>query len=187
MQLVKPAQEHLPDYSAALKTGWSPNNLRPEAAQEQLDHIARDPVGFLAKLEDPEARAGDVLLPDGSYVKRLPSVRRWIWDDGFCGSIGLRWQPGSDALPPTASGHVGYAIVPWRRREGHASAALRAILPEARAVGLTVVDVVTDPENVASIGVITKAGDVLVDRYTRDPALGLGDEVRYRISLEAVL
>ena len=48
MQLVKPATEHLPSYIAALKCGWSPDNLRPEAAQEQLEQIASDAESFLA-------------------------------------------------------------------------------------------------------------------------------------------
>ena len=29
-------------------------------------------------------------LPDGSQVARLPSLRYWLWDGVFCGSIGLR-------------------------------------------------------------------------------------------------
>lgn len=183
-RLVRPAMEHLAEYCAALGKGWSPNNLRPEVAQEQLDTIARDAEGFLASLEDPEARGGPVLLPDGSTVPRLPSLRRWIWKDGFAGSIGLRWQPGTADLPLTCSGHLGYAVVPWRRREGLASFALRAILPRARAVGLPYVDLTVEPENAASVGVIRKCGGVLVTHRDKHPSVGTGTEALYRIQLE---
>lgn len=183
MKLVRPERVYLDDYCAALETGWSPNNLRPEVAGQQLTDIARDADAFLVRLEDPEARGGDVKLLDGSFVKRLPSIRRWIWAGGFCGSIGLRWQPGTDALPPTASGHIGYAVVPWRRREGFATAALCAMLPEARRVGLTAVDITIDPNNVASIGVIEKVGGQLISLHERPSALGDAGEVLFRIPL----
>lgn len=188
MALVTPTRAHLPDYCAALARGWSPNNLRAEAAQEELQTIAEDADAFLASLGDPDARRGDVKLPDGTFTKRLPSLRLWMWDNGvqggFCGSIGLRWQPGTNDLPKTASGHVGYAVVPWRRRQGHASAALCAILPIARKVGLDWIELTTDPGNVASIGVIEKAGGYFISRSPRPPQHGTGDDLRYRIDLK---
>ena len=37
MKLVWPAREYLPSYAAALKRGWSPDNIRgAAAAQEEL-------------------------------------------------------------------------------------------------------------------------------------------------------
>lgn len=182
MVLVAPTPERLPAHRDALARGWSPDNLRPEAAAEQLRRIEKDPAGFLARLEDRDARGGPVTLPDGSQVPRLPSVRRWIWRDGFAGSIGLRWRPGTEALPPHCLGHVGYAVVPWRRREGLATAALREILPQARAVGLRHVEVTTDP-GFASLGVIARAGGVLVERFDAPEAVGGGAHLRWRIAL----
>lgn len=183
MQLITPCLEHLGTYRAALETGWSPNNTRPAAATEELQAISKDPDAFIASLDDPEARGADIQLPDGSFVQRLPSFRRWIWADGFCGSIGLRWQRGTNALPPTCLGHIGYAVVPWRRDEGLATFALGAILPEARAVGLTAVDLTADPENIASVRVIEKNGGQLVTYRDKLPAHGTGKEVLFRIEL----
>lgn len=183
MQLVVPGLEYLDAYRAALETGWSPRTTRPEAAAEERQAILRDPVAFVASLEDPNARGDDIQLPDGSFVTRLPSFRRWIWDDGFCGSIELRWQQGTNALPPTCLGHIGYAVVPWRRREGLATFALGAILPEARGVGLTAVELTADPENIASVRVIEKNRGQRVTHRDKLLAHGDGKEVLFRIDL----
>lgn len=145
--------------------------------------IAQDAGSFVANLDDPYAKAGPVTLPDGSQVPRLPSIRRWIWDNELCGHIGLRWQPGTEELPPTCSGHIGYAVVPWRQGEGLATAALMAILPEAITIGLRHVDVTTSPENPASVRVIEKAGGVLVKSYTAEKALGGHETLLFRIAL----
>ena len=98
-------------------------------------------------------------------------MRRWIWDNEFCGHISFRWKPGTEQLPPTCSGHIGYAVVPWRQGEGLASATLVTFLPEAKDVGLNYVQVTTRPDNPASIRVIEKAGGTLVRAYTADKAL----------------
>jgi predicted acetyltransferase len=184
LRLVRPALEHLPSYAAALKTGWSPDNTRPEAAGEQLQAIERDPAAFVAGLEDRGAKGPPITLPDGSQVPRLPGFRRWMWDDGFCGSIGLRWQPGTAALPPHVLSHCGYAVVPWKRRRGYATEALRLLLPEARALGLPWVDLTTDAGNLASRRVILANGGVLVERFAEPSAHGGGEGLRFRINLD---
>ncbi len=74
-----------------------------------------------------------IRLPGGGEVPRLPGVVLWIWDGGFCGAINLRYQPGTEELPPHVSGHVGYAVVPWKQRQGHTTRALGLLLPIARA------------------------------------------------------
>jgi predicted acetyltransferase len=185
-QLVRPAAEHLAEYEAALRRGWSPDNVRGEATRlEQLDAIGRDPAGFLAGLDDPDARGGPVILPDGSQAPRLPGFRRWIRDAGFCGSIGFRWQHGTPDLPPHVLGHIGYAVVPWRRREGLATRALGLLLREVAPLGLPWVELTTDPGNAASIAVITANGGRLVEQFDAGPAYGGKPELRFRIALPA--
>ncbi len=184
MILIKPRVEQIPAYVSALQRGWSPDNLRPQAAQEQIASISGNAELFVSNLDDPTAKAGPAILPDGSKVPRLPSIRRWIWDDGFCGHVSLRWTPGTEELPPTCSGHIGYAVVPWRRGEGLASAALLAILPEALAVGLAYVIITTSPENPASVRVIEKAGGALIRTYIADRALGGHETLEFRILLK---
>lgn len=183
MELVWPAEPYLASYAAALERGWSPDNVRGEAAaREELEQIARDPAAFLRAQVDREAKGPPITLPDGSTVTRLPGYRRWMWDGEFCGSIGLRWQPGTSALPPYTLGHIGYAVVPWKRRRGYATRALGLILSEARAEGLEYVEITTDPDNVASQRVAMANGGVLVERFPA-PWYGPGERLRFRIDL----
>jgi predicted acetyltransferase len=184
MQLVQPASEHLSAYVAALRRGWSADNVRGAvAAQEQLARIEHDAAAFLASLDDRHAKGPPITLPDGSQALRIPGFIRWMWDDGeFCGSIGFRWQTGTTALPPHVLGHIGYAVVPWKQGRGHATEALRQLLPEARALGLPYVEITTDPDNVASQRVVEKAGGVLVERVTEPAAYGAKPGLRFRIA-----
>lgn len=97
-------------------------------------------------------------------MPRLPGFRRWIWDGEVAGSIGLRWQRGTAELPPHVLGHIGYAVMPWKRRRGHATEAVRLMLGEARALGLPFVE-------------------ITVGRFFEDAAYGGAESLRYRIDL----
>jgi predicted acetyltransferase len=174
--------EHLDAYCSALPMGWSPDNLRPDATQDELAEIAQYPGTFLSRLEDLQGQGPPVILPDASSVPRLPSLKRWIWTNGFCGSIALRWLPGTDDLPPTCLGHIGYAVVPWRRREGLATAALKEMLLIAHEVGLQRVDLTADAYNTASIGVISGGGRY-VKTFITPEQIGGHTDALYRIDL----
>lgn len=186
LTLVRPDSAHLPGFVDALERGWSPDNVRGEAAaREMLSLIARDTDGFVASLDDPEARGGPIPLPDGSRVERLPGYHRWLWDGEFCGSMGFRWRPGTPALPAHVLGHIGYAVAPWKRGRGYATAGLGLMLQEAVSTGLPWVELTTDPENLASRRVIARNGGYLVERFSKSPAYGGGESLRYRIDLAA--
>lgn len=186
MRLVRPEAIHLPSYVDALQRGWSADTTRPAACAEELARIEADAARFLAAMEDREAAGGPVTLPDGSTAPRLPGFRRWMWDEAdgsFAGSIGLRWQSGTTALPPHCLGHIGYTVVPWKRRRGFATQGLALMLVEAGAVGLPFVHITTDPDNLASQRVITANGGVLVERFTQPAQFGHNPGLRYRIQL----
>ena len=184
MQLVVPALEHLPSYIDALNRGWSPDNIRGRAAAlDELAEIEKDRQAFVARLVDRDAKGAPVKLPDGSTRPRLPGYRLWMWDGEFCGSIGLRWQAGTNELPDWVLGHIGYAVVPWKSRRGYGTLALAQMLANARTEGLDYVEITTDPDNAGSRRVIEANGGVLVERF-RKPALYGGKEgMRYRIDL----
>jgi len=185
MELVRPGMQHLASYVEALERGWSADNVRGAvAAMEELARISEDATAFLAAMEDREAKGPLVTLPDGSHVARIPGFRRWIWDGVFCGSIGIRWQVGTAELPPHCLGHIGYAVVPWKQGQGYATAALRAMLREARALGLPYVEVTTDPDNVASQRTILKCGGELFEEFVKPAQFGAKPGLRYRIALD---
>lgn len=180
LRLLEPSLEHLGAYATALERGWSPNNIL-DVSTEQLAAIRADGAAFVASLLSQD---GIITLPDGRQIPKLPSRVRWLWDGEFCGQIGLRWQPGTDALPSYVLGHVGYAVVPWKRRRGYATAALRVMLDEAREVGLGSIEITTDKGNVASCKVIEANGGQFVEEFV-EPHYGEDARLRYRIALGA--
>lgn len=185
LSLVTPAAEHLPAYLAALNRGWSPDNtIGGEGTRlRQLAKIAEDPDGFLASLEDLEAKGDDIVLPDGSTVKRLPGFVRWIWDGDFCGAVNFRWQAGTEDLPPHVLGHVGYGVVPWKQGRGHATQALGLLLPQVRLHGLRWIELTTDEDNVPSQKVILSNGGVLIGRFDKPAVYGGGVSLRWRVAV----
>ena len=178
MQLVAPSPEYVPSYAAALETGWSPSNVINVSAG-QLAAIFKDPVAFVAGLL---LQGGTITLPDGTAIPRLPFVLRWMWDGSFCGSISLRWQNGTHALPSHVLGHIGYAVVPWKRGRGYATEALRMMLAEAARIGLHRIEITADPDNLASQRVIEKAGGRYVEMFV-NAHFGSEPHLRYVVDL----
>lgn len=183
LELVWPALEYLPGYVSALERGWSPDNVRPEVGAEELARIRESPERFVRLQVDRLAEGPPITLPSGVAVPRLPGYRLWMWDGEFCGSIGFRWQPGTTELPPHCLGHVGYAVVPWKRRCGYATTALRLMLSHVCQEGLPFVELTTDPENVASQRVIEANGGTLVERFRKTRDYGEAEGLKYRILL----
>lgn len=169
LALVVPARAHLASYEAALEAGWSPNTTR-DVSGEQLAALRADSDAFLASLVP---RPGEtIILPDGREVERLPGCVRWMWDGEFAGSINFRHVPGTIALPGHVLGHVGYGVVPWKRRRGYAGRALRLMLPIARKAGMAEIEVCCDSENTISRRVIEGQGGVLARRFPNPHAAG---------------
>ena len=183
-ELVTPTLERLPAFVDALRRGWSPDNTRREAAiRHHLDAIGRNPERFITDQDDPLARGGDITLPDGTRVARLPGFHLWMWDGDFCGVIGARWEPGTTDLPPHCLGHVGYSVTPWKQRRGYATAALRLVMPRLRALGLPFVVLTTNADNRPSQKVILANGGRLLEAFTKPEAFGGGEGLRFRLDL----
>jgi predicted acetyltransferase len=184
MELVRPTLAHLDGYRAALERGWSSDNVRLEAAtREELAEIAKDPQAFVERMVDREAKGPPIELLDGTLAQRLPGYRLWMWDGEFCGSIGFRWQPGTSELPPHVLGHIGYAVVPWKRRLGYGTRALALMLTEARREGLAWVEITTDEDNLPSQKIVLANGGALVERFVKPASLGGKPSLRFRVEL----
>jgi len=166
LRLLAPSLQHLPGYVAALAAGWSPDTTQDVSA-EQLAAIRRNPAGFLAELTRQD---GMFTQASGRQVPRLPSHIFWLDDGEFCGVINLRFVAGSDLLPDYVSGHIGYAVVPWKKRRGYATCALALMLPVAREVGLSRVEITCDEDNEPSRRVIEKNGGMLTGKREQSAA-----------------
>ena len=92
----------------------------------------------------------------------VPSTTLW-WVDGaeYLGRIAVRHRLTPKLLEK--GGHIGYDVRPSARRQGHATAMLRAALPVARGLGITLALITCDADNEASRRVIEANGGVLED------------------------
>ncbi len=184
LRLIRPDRAALPAYVDALQRGWSADNIRgAAAAEEELAAIATDADAFLAQLYDPEGAGPPIKALDGTLFQRLPGMRLWLWDGEFCGSIGFRWPRDGGDLPEHVPGHIGYAVVPWKRQLGYATQALALLLPKARERGLAFVDLTTEVANLPSQKAITANGGREVERFFKPDAHGGAESIRWRIDL----
>lgn len=183
VQLRAPDLDSLPAYLAALRTGWTPESDHDRGAADRLiASIEADPQRFVSRLWNPAGLGAPVTLRDGRVVPRLAHVRHWIFDDGYCGELNLRWQPGTSELPDYCDGHVGYAVVPWKRRLGVATAALQRLATIASTFGLQWLDIAMRADNLASRRVAESAGASLVGEYVAEEQGGV-QACRYRLPL----
>jgi predicted acetyltransferase len=185
MDLMAPAIDLLASYRDALQRGWCNERatVDAEGAAAELAEVDADPEAFVALLNHPTRGDTPVTLEDGSKVPRLPGIHRWMWDGDYCGAISVRWQPGTTDLPPYCLGHIGYAVVPWKRRRHYASSALAQMLILARDSGLPFVEIVTDVENAPSQAVVRANGGHLVEEFVTPPASGAFAAMRFRVDL----
>jgi elongation factor Tu len=69
LQLVEPSLATLSGFVDALERGWSRDNIGLEKTiRSDLAWIARDPSGFVASLDDVEAKGAPITLPDGTEM-----------------------------------------------------------------------------------------------------------------------
>jgi predicted acetyltransferase len=124
-----------------------------------FDRVDVTEAGCRAVVEHLLAQADPATeLPEG----RVHCTYYWMTDgDEFVGYLALR-----HSLTPwllEEGGHIGYAVRPSRRGEGHATRALALALPEAAALGIDRVLLTCDEDNVASRRTIEGAGGAYED------------------------
>jgi predicted acetyltransferase len=88
----------------------------------------------------------------------------WWWTEGeeYIGRISMRHEL-NDHLREWG-GHIGYDVRRSRRREGHATRMLAAVLVEAAGRGIDLALLTCDADNVASQKVIRANGGALADQ-----------------------
>ena len=90
-----------------------------------------------------------------------------MWTTGHIvgfGQLRHRASRGSD-LPEGAETHINYSICEPHRRKGYGTALLALLLDEARRIGLEVVRVGADSDNLGSLNVIRNNGGRLVAKF----------------------
>lgn len=134
-----------------------------EFLAESPDHIPGAPSlakadsyeKWIAHLENDLTNPGPGRVPATQYI----GVRE---EDGLVvGVIQLRHSLNEYLLKE--GGHIGYSVRPSERRKGYASTLLQLCLAEAKQLGIERVLITCDDDNIASAGVIEKAGGVLQD------------------------
>jgi predicted acetyltransferase len=124
--------------------------------------------GFAMYVAVLGARARGEQVPDGFVAC---TTRWWVENDYYLGRIAIRHE-----LTPRlheVGGHIGFDVRPGARRNGHATAMLRAALPVAQRLDIDTALVTCDVRNTASRKVIERLGGELEDQRA--------DKLRYWI------
>ncbi|MEU9172827.1 GNAT family N-acetyltransferase [Streptomyces sp. NPDC048420] len=118
----------------------------------------REPAGFAAFV--------DMLLAEPERPRRPDWVEMTnLWyaeSDTFLGRLSIRHRLNPYLLE--LGGHIGYAVRPGARRQGHATAMLRAALPRCRQLGIDRALLTCDTTNTASRKVIEANGGEFEDQ-----------------------
>ena len=141
-----------------------------EGNRAEAAYLGSEQTRYRVRWNSPEGFAEYVatVRADGAETtpRRIGIVPHttWWWVEGedYLGRISVRHRL-TDFLRDVG-GHVGYYVRPSRRRRGHATAMLRAVLPYAADLGLEQVLVTCDHTNEGSRRVIEAAGGVLEDQ-----------------------
>lgn len=117
-----------------------------------------EPAGFAAFVDMLRAETERPRRPDWVEMTNL----WYAEDDTFLGRLSIRHR--LDPYLLELGGHIGYAVRPGARRQGHATAMLRAALPLCRQLGIDRALVTCDTTNTASRKVIEANGGEFEDR-----------------------
>ncbi len=156
LYLTPPARDLAAEYRAMVA----------ESVGSGEEHYPKLFAFFGLSLDQPAAAIDHLLAMeswDDSSPGIVPSSTRWLVCDGrIVGEARLRHRLNTALLHE--GGHIGYAIRPSCRRQGHGTRILALMLAEAGARGINRVLLTCDADNVASARIIEHNGGVLEDR-----------------------
>ncbi len=163
-------------YVEALREGFRRGDQSAKKPGE-IDRIERNFETFVADLT---RKTGDVVLPDGQVIPRVPGDVFWLVDDmTFIGEIGVRYRLNDFLMK--IGGHAGYGIRPAFQRQGYGKLILKLALDVLRERGVERALVTCYDHNLASAKVIEANGGLL-ENIIDDPRGG-GKSRRYWIDL----
>lgn len=162
-QLVPPTADVRESFVEAVSEFRAEGRNERTLVDQEFDQVGEGwetPEGFARLVAAIRAEAlEDAPRPPG----RVPQTTLW-WTRGdqYYGRLDIRHRLTPELLE--VGGHIGYAVRPGARRQGHATAMLRAALPLARELGITRALITCDATNEASRRVIEHNGGVLEDQ-----------------------
>ena len=131
-----------------------------QAEQVNIDHYRtelHDRTAFVEFVGQLEAESHvDAVARFPGWVPQ--TTLWWVEGDEYLGRLAIRHRLTESLL--AFGGHIGYDVRPSARRQGHATAMLRASLPTARRLGIEHALVTCDHDNVGSRRVIEANGGV---------------------------
>jgi predicted acetyltransferase len=141
-----------------LEASWREAAAEPHATQRDGFHTEVADFGEYIEYLRADVHE-DTARPDG-WVP----CSRWWWVEGetYLARISVRHRLTPSLLEE--GGHIGYDVRPSARRQGHATAMLRATLPHVHSLGIPRALLTCDYDNVGSRKVIEANGGVLEDR-----------------------
>jgi predicted acetyltransferase len=176
VSLVLASPAYKQDYVRALREGFRRGD-QPAMNSGQIDRIEADFDAFVAELT---RQTGDVELPDGTLIPRVPQDICWLVDgETFIGETGIRYRLNNWLIQ--IGGHVGYGIRPSFQRKGYGKLILKLALDRLRQAGIDRALVTCYDHNIGSAKVIEANGGVLQNLI--DDPRGGGQSRRYWIDL----
>ncbi|MFG1477893.1 GNAT family N-acetyltransferase [Xanthobacter sp. V4C-4] len=169
--LVRPHGLFRASYVEALREGfvWA---ARAPLEADVIAFVDSHFSDYLRRLDED----GQVPMPGAPALSGVPSNTFWLVEDrDFIGAVNIRCRIDTPALAHFG-GHVGYAVRPGRRRQGHGTRLLALALDICRGMGLGIVRLSCVEDNIGSRRVIEANGGLLLRRcppawYAPDPYL----------------
>jgi len=154
--LVSPSETHRESFLAAAV----------ELAVDEDEDVDVTDATFAALLQRFADYREGRNLPAG----HVAATELWLVEGSeYIGRVSIRHELTENLRK--IGGHIGYAVRPSRRRQGHGVRLLQLALPHARALGIDPALVTCDSTNIGSRTIIERCGGMLDSETSQGPEL----------------